>query len=105
RRSQIFFRVIMFLFALVLAATSVWTLLPELARSRIARLPTDPEAAADAAKTRAGAARAARLGGIRGELWRELAFTYASPLWPGAEPGADPRAIADEARPIIETAI
>jgi hypothetical protein len=105
RPSQISFRVIVLLFALALCASSVWILLPEFARSGIARLPIDSEAAAVAAYARASAARAASLAAVRGDLWTELAFTYASLLWSGAEPGVDPRAVAEEARTIIERAL
>jgi hypothetical protein len=104
-RSQIAFRVTMLLSALALAAISVWILLPEFARSGIARLPTNLQAASAAADARARAAWAADLGGVRGDLWTALALTYASPLWPGAEPGMDPRTIANEARAIIERAL
>lgn len=105
RSSKTLFRVTMLLFALALAASSLWLLLPELTRSGIAQLPIGAETAAAAAKARVSAGRAARLAGVRGDLWTELAFTYASPLWPGAEPGVDSRTVAEEARPVIEKAL
>jgi hypothetical protein len=104
-RSQLMFRVPMLLFASALAGFSLWVLLPEPARSGIHRLPTDRDMAAAAAPERARAHRAARFGGVRGDLWSEFAYTYSTPLWPGAEPGSDPQMVANEARSIVERAL
>jgi hypothetical protein len=96
------FRMSLYLFASALAAFSLWTLLPEFARSSIRQLPTSPAAAELAVSARARAYRAARLGGIRGDLWAESSFTYVSPLWRSEREAA---ALADEARAVIETAL
>lgn len=85
RPSRPIFRVAVLACAILLGVQCIWLILPELFRPRIDRLPTDPAAAAAVAKDRAAALRAAFLGGIRGDLWAEAAFTKASLLWIGKE--------------------
>jgi hypothetical protein len=102
-RSLLVFRLAMALLASVLAVFSVWMLLPETARSWIHQLPMDQGTAAAAAAERGRTDRTARFGGLRGDLWAEAAYAYASPLWPGAE--IDQRAIASEGRNVIERAL
>ena len=70
--SHIAFRLGMLVFASVLGVQSIWLTLAEISRSSIRRLPTDVAAAAAAFKQRDAAASAARVGGIRGELWAEF---------------------------------
>jgi hypothetical protein len=74
------FRLTALLFATLLGAQCVWLLLAELARPSINQLPTDVASAAAAAKQRDAAYRAASIGGIRSDLWAEVAFTYADLL-------------------------
>ena len=104
-RSQFVFRVLMLLLALALAGFSMWVLIAELPRSGVQRLPINSDAAAIAATVRARAAWAATFGGVRGDLWAESAFTYATLLSPGAAPDADPSTIANQARTVIERAL
>jgi hypothetical protein len=72
------FRLTTLVFAILLGAQSAWLLITEYSRSGITKLPTDAAAAAAAAGKRGAAASAASIGAIRGELWAELAFTYAN---------------------------
>ena len=76
----IWFRVTALLFAILLGVQCLWLLLAELARPSINQLPTDMASAAAAAKQRDAAFRAASIGGIRGDLWAEVTFTYADLL-------------------------
>lgn len=78
---HIVFRVALLLLATVLGMQCVWLLLPQLLGAGPHRLPTDPAAAAVAVQQRGGAARAASIGIIRGDLWAASAFTYADLLW------------------------
>ena len=95
----------MLLLASALAGFSLWIVLAELARSGIRQLPTNSDAAAIAAAARARAARAAAFGDIRGDLWAEAAFTYATLLSPGPAQDADPSEVAAQARMVIERAL
>ena len=83
------FRLLMLLFAGLLAAQCVWLLLAELSRPGIGRLPIDAQEAALRATRRNDAAWAASIGAIRGDLWGEAALTYADLLW--AAPDHDPQ--------------
>ena len=67
--------------AVLLAAQCAWLLIPGLLPGGPDRLPTDPQPAAAAAKRRDGAAWAASIGAIRGDLWARSAFTYSDLLW------------------------
>jgi hypothetical protein len=104
-QSQITFRVPMLLLAATLAAFSMWMLLSELPRSGVQRLPTNFDTAAMAASARARASWAAAFGGVRGDLWAESAFTYATLLSPGPAPDADSSIVANQARTVIERAL
>jgi hypothetical protein len=95
----------MLLLASALAGFSLWVVLAELPRSGVRRLPTNSDAAAIAATARARAAWAAAFGAVRGDLWAESAFTYATLLSPGPAQDADPSTIASQARTTIERAI
>ena len=66
---------------MLLGVQCIWLLLAELSRPGIYRLPTDAEFAAAAQNERISARRAAIIGAIRGDLWAELAFTYADLMW------------------------
>jgi hypothetical protein len=81
RPSRPIFRVAVLVCAILLGVQCIWLILPELFRPRLDRLPTDLPAAASAANYRTAALRAATVGGIRGDLWAETAFTDASLLW------------------------
>jgi len=79
--SHIAFRVTTLLFAILLCLQCLWLLLAELGRPGIDGLPADATAAAAAAGKRNGAAWAASIGVLRGDLWAEAAFTYANLLF------------------------
>ena len=80
------FRLLTLLLATVLFAQAVWLFSAELTRSSIDRLPTDVRAAAAAARERDHAVQAATIGLIRGDLWADDAYTYATLLFrPNAE--------------------
>jgi hypothetical protein len=82
------FRLLTLLLATVLFAEAVWLFSAELTRSSIDRLPTDVRAAAAAARERDHAVQAATIGLIRGDLWADDAYTYATLLFhPNAEHG------------------
>jgi hypothetical protein len=99
------FRHIMLLFAVLLGVQSVWLLLAELTRSGIDRLPADAASAAVAAKQRGLATAAASFGVIRGDLWAESAFTYASLLWKDDASGPGLTAELDSARGNLKRAL
>lgn len=80
--SQILFRVVILLFALLMGAQCIWLLLPELSRPEIKAFPVDAATARAAAKQRDPALWAASIAAIRGELWAESAVTYADLLFP-----------------------
>jgi hypothetical protein len=89
-RSYFGFRLAISLYAMLLGVQCVWLLLAEFSRPGIYRLPTDAAAAAAARSERINARRAAVIGVIRGDLWRESAFTYADLMWDdGRGGGAD----------------
>jgi hypothetical protein len=79
--SYIGFRLAVLLFGVLLGAQCVWLLLAELSRTGIDSLPRNPTAATAAATQRDPALWAARIGGIRGDLWAQSAFTYADLLF------------------------
>jgi hypothetical protein len=78
--SHISFRLTILLFAVLLGVQCIWLLLAELSRPGVDGLPTDISAATVAATAKQSdpAAWAAEIGAIRGDLWAESAFTYAS---------------------------
>jgi hypothetical protein len=75
--SHNWFRHLMLAFALILAIQSVWIVLPEAISPGAIHLPLDGEAAAAAKLQRPRAWWAALLGFVRGDLWADIAFTYA----------------------------
>ena len=89
--SHIAFRLATLVFAACLGVQGIWLLLTELSRLNVIRLPTDAHAATAAAKQRVDTTWTAWIGGIRGDLWAESAYTYASLLWtvPGSEPDSN----------------
>jgi hypothetical protein len=99
------FRHIMLLLAVLLGVQSVWLLLAELTRSGIDRLPADAASAAVAAKQRGLATAAASFGVIRGDLWADSAFTYASLLWKDDASGPGLTAELDSARGSLKRAL
>jgi hypothetical protein len=72
------FRLAIVLLAALLGAQCIWLLLAELRRPGIDRLPTDTASATAAAQQRDDAIWTASIGGIRGDLWADSAFTFAS---------------------------
>jgi len=102
---HIFFRFATRLFAISLGALSIWSLLAELSRPAIDRLPTDQVSAALAAKQLSAAAFAASIGIIRGDLWAESAFTYSDLLWGNASPSTDLPQSLRHARISVENAL
>jgi hypothetical protein len=99
------FRHIMLLFAVLLGVQCVWLLLAELTRPGIDHLPADAASAAAAAKQRGLATAAASFGVIRGDLWAESAFTYASLLWKDDASGPGLTAELDSARGNLKRAL
>jgi len=79
--SQTTFRLVTLVFAIALGAQCIWLLLAELTRPGVNRLPTDPQSAALAATQRNDATWAASIGGIRGDLWADSAYTFSDLLW------------------------
>jgi hypothetical protein len=67
--------------ALVLGAASLWILLAEFSSPGIRALPMSSGEAAVAAEHRGEALWAARAAVVRGDLWAEVAFTYANLEW------------------------
>jgi hypothetical protein len=104
-RQGIVLQTMMLSLAFALAGFSLWILLAELLRSNVRQLPTDLESASLAANVRTRAGWAAGLGGIRGDLRAESAFTYAILLWPISERSADRGAIENQARSPVEGAL
>jgi hypothetical protein len=90
------FRIGSIVLAALLGLQSVWLLLADLSRPELDRLPTDAQSAAAAAAGRNDATWAAWIGGIRGDLWAEAAFTFSDLLW--AEPTPDRTELAGAAR-------
>jgi hypothetical protein len=88
-RSYFGFRLAILFFAMLLGVHCVWLLLAEFSRPGIYRLPTDAATAAAARSERINARQAAVIGVIRGDLWRESAFTYADLMWDDGRGGAD----------------
>ncbi len=72
------FRGALFLFALLLACQAIWILTAEVSLPSLPDFPSSSQAASAAAADRNGAARAARFGFIRGDLWAKYALTYLS---------------------------
>jgi hypothetical protein len=95
----------MLLLATALAGYSCWIALPELLRAEIRQLPTSSGTAAIAATARARSAWVAALGAVRGDLWAESAFTYATLILSDPAQHTDPTTIANEARTVIERAL
>jgi len=73
------FRKILMVFAITLAIAGTWTLISELARAPRVGFPIDQNYQA-AADQRWRAALAARVGMVRGDLWAELFFSFASSI-------------------------
>jgi hypothetical protein len=86
---------VLLIFGFILAGISFWLIAVEVSRSGVAALPSTQGAAAAAAGRQGQARRAALLGGVRGEQWSQLAYTYAILEWPDP---ATPGSALDEAR-------
>ena len=77
--TQVQFRNILMVFAITLGIAGPWTLICELARAARIGFPVDQNYQA-AADQRWRAARAARVGMVRGDLWAELFFSFANSI-------------------------
>lgn len=99
------FRLGTLLFAILLGAQCIWLLLADLSRPSIDRLPTDAASAAAAAKQRGAAAWAAAIGGIRGDLWADSAFTYADLLWVNPDKTSGLSQLVTDARASLDRAL
>lgn len=75
------YRLALVAYGLVLGMSSLWLLVPELARSAIVKYPTIPETVAQATVLRDRALSAARLAQMRGDLWGDAALAFATPSW------------------------
>jgi hypothetical protein len=69
------------LFSVALATQAAWILLAERYPASQMRLPTDPKAANVMRLEQDKIKRAASVAVVRGDLWSETAFTFASQLW------------------------
>jgi hypothetical protein len=99
------FRLATLVFAGVLGVQCIWLLLTELSRPGIDRLPSDAQAAAEAAKQRSDAIWTAWIGVIRGDLWAEAAFTSADLLWAIPNADAQKNAAVERARTELDRAL
>ena len=77
-------------FASFLGLAGVWLLISALLLPQAIALPLDKESAAAAGAYRSNAAWAARLGVIRGDLYKEAAFTDADLVWLDPARSRDP---------------
>jgi hypothetical protein len=106
---QFAFRLTTLLFAVFLGLQCTWLLLAELSRPGINRLPTDAAfiAAGASAKQRGAAWWAAAIGGFRGDLWAESAFTYADLLLGAKQDSAngDPTKVLERTRISLDRAL
>ena len=87
-----------------LTAQALWLLLAQALVPGITRLPTDAAAATVAARHRLAAAVAATIGGVRGDLWAQSAYTYANILWDTTTTGDTPKGLT-EARASLDHAL
>jgi hypothetical protein len=97
------FRLVVVLYSLVLAIAAIWLLCAELQSPGISAFPTTQEAAVGAARHRSAALRAARFGGLRGNLWRDAAFTYADLQW--ANPASGQAPVLEQATAVATRAV
>jgi len=98
------FRIAVLLVAFLLAGESIWLLAPELFGAGIERFPLDKASAAAAADKRDIAAFAASVGGVRGDLGTQSAFTYSELLW-SSPSGPDSAQVLERARASLERAL
>jgi hypothetical protein len=103
--TQTKFRIVTLLFAALLGLQCVWIILAELLRAGVDQLPTDASTAAAAIGKRDRAARAAEVGVIRGELWAQLAFTYADLMFDDKREAPDTMQKLTRARVDLEHAL
>jgi hypothetical protein len=96
--SHNWFRAALLAFAFFLGAQALWILFSELPRSSVHALPPDADSATLAARARNAARWSAWLGIVRGDLWAESAYTYATLLWSNSPEGRDDNTLVDEAR-------
>jgi len=80
-------------------------MLAELSRAGVDQLPTDASTAAAAAGKRNRAAWAADFGAIRGDLWAQLAFTYADLMFDNNRETPDTAQKLSRARLALEHAL
>jgi hypothetical protein len=106
-RSHLAFRLAALLFAGLLGLQCVWLLAAELVRPGIDRLPTNIASAEAASEKHGAASLAASIGGIRGDLWADSAFTDADLLWSekGAPGNKDPTGKLPRARASLDHAL
>ena len=102
---EIRFRIALLSFAGIAASLALWILAAQLFRTDVRSLPTDPETAAVAKLRREGAALAASMGVIRGDLWAQSAFTYTDLYWANLDAPLKDTRSADAARRTIEKAL
>jgi hypothetical protein len=103
--TQTKFRIATLLIAALLGLQCVWLMLAELSRAGVDRLPTNASAAAAAAAKRNRASWAAEFGIIRGDLWAQLAFTYADLIFDDKGETPDPTQKLTRARVALERAL
>jgi hypothetical protein len=95
--------------ALVLAAVlglqCIWLLLAELSRPDVNQLPTEAPSATIVAKQRSDATWAAWIGGIRGDLWAQSAFTFTDLLWANPADPSQSNRLMGQARVRLDRAV
>ncbi len=69
-------------FGSFLALCAIWLLLPAIILHKTIALPLDRNSAGAAERYRGSAVLAAGIGGVRGDLWAQAAFSDASLIWP-----------------------
>lgn len=93
---------LLLVYGFILAAVSFWIVVPEVARSGVTALPSNQDLAMAAATYQTRALWAARVGMLRGDLWSELAYTYAALEWNRA---ALPAGSLDDAKVSADRAV
>ncbi len=76
-------------FGSFLALCGIWLLVPALILHKTIALPSDRNSAIAAEAYRPAALLAAEIGGVRGDLWAQAAFTDGRLIWPDRATGPD----------------
>jgi hypothetical protein len=102
------FRLVTVVFAGFLIAYCIWLLLAELSRPVVDRVLTDSQSAtitSNERNERNDATWAAWIGGFRGDLWAQSAYTYSDLLWSSASTNSGLAKALDETRVRLDRAL